>query len=420
MEWVIKQAKVYDVHSPLNGGCHTLWVRAGTLYKVDEPYPKDIPCITGEQLAVSPAWFDLRAHCCDPGQEHKEDLQSGLSAAAAGGFSEVALLPDTQPALQFSSQLPYLFEKARSTGVKLQAVGALTRDQAGKQLTELLDMLTAGVRAFSDGAYPLNNLRLLTQALRYLRPFNGLIMHRAENASLAQGCMHEGPVSTALGLPSIPAYAEQVMVYNALQALQHAGGRLHFSCISVADSVKLIREAGMKGLQVSADVAVHQLLFEEQALQDFSTVHRVAPPYRSAADRRALRKAVAMGHIQAIVSDHSPHTLEDKMQPFAEAAAGVISLQCVLPILLRIQKYLPLEASLKALYDGPRRVFGLPVPTIRLNEPVCFTVFDTAARWRFDTHTNYSKSTNSPFYGQELVGQVLAVLNGKRNLLSRL
>lgn len=418
MELVIKNAKIYDMHSPLNGGRHTLWIRKGRLYAIDKRPTQGISCIEGTDLVLSPSWCDLRAHFCDPGEEHKEDLHTGLQAAAAGGFAEVALLPDTKPVLQSKAQLHYLYEKAQSSGLQIHPVAALTKDQAGTALTELLDLREAGAIAFSDGLRPLNNLQLLTQALRYLRPFGGVILHRVEEASLAAaGAMHEGATSTALGLPGIPAHAEELMLHSALRVLDYTGGKLHFSCLSAAGTVPLLRKARARGQQVSADVSVHQLFFEDKALRGFHTEHKNSPPYRSASDRRALCRAVAAGEVQAIVSDHRPQAPEDKMRPFAEAADGVIALQCVLPILLRLQKELPLGAALQALYEGPRRVLGLPVPTVQLGEKACYTVFDAKACWRFDQSSNYSKSTNSPFYGEELVGKVVAVLNGKQNLV---
>ena len=417
MDLLIKNARVYDVCSPLDGGRYTLWLRNGLLYAVDKS-PGGVPTIEGEDIAVSPSWCDLRAMACDPGEEQKEDLHSLLRAAAAGGFSEVALLPDTQPVLQSKAQLKYLYEKAQPTGITIYPIAALSRDQRGEALCDFLDLMEAGVVLFGDGLRPLNNTQLLTQALRYLRPFGGVIMHRAEEASLAeQGCVHEGEVSTSLGLPGVPSYAEEVMLYGSLRALEYTKGRLHVSCLSSAGSVSLLRKAAKMGLSLSCDVSVQQLLFDDHVLENFSTNHKVRPPYRSSSDRRALCRAVAAGYIQAIVSDHRPQAPEDKMRPFAEAEEGVISLQTVLPVLLRLEDEIPLSASLRALYEGPRKVLGQDVPTVQIGQPVCYTVFDMAASWTLDTSTNYSKSSNSPFYGQQLKGKVVALLKGRKNLL---
>ena len=417
MELVIKQAKVFDVNSPLNGGRHTLWLKDGHIHSIDQSYPEDLEVIEGADLVVTPSWVDLRAHFCDPGEEHKEDIPSGLRAAAAGGFAEVALVPDTDPVLQTKAQLQYVVEQARDSGLSVHLVAALTRDQAGAQMTDFFDLRNAGVVAFSDGYASLNNLQLLTQALRYLRPVNGLVIHRAEEASLSMGCMHEGLVSTSLGLAGVPAHAEEVALYNSLRVLEYTGGRLHVSCLSSAAAAQWVRKKRDEGLNLSADVAVQHLLFEDTHLRSFDPSYRSSPPYRTSEDRKALCRELAQGHIQAIVSDHRPQTPEDKMRPFAEALPGCITLQCVLPVLLRIQNDLPLESSLRALYEGPRRVLNLAVPTIQRGEPVELTVFDAEEEWRFDSSTNYSKSTNSPFFGQVLKGKVRAVLRDRSNLL---
>ena len=323
MKWLIKNAKVYDANSPLNEERHTFLVQEGRIQAIDEQScPSDVAHIEGEDLGICPSWFDLRAHFCDPGQEHKEDLLSGLRSAAAGGYTDVALLPDTSPVLQDREQFQYLYKKARPTGVQVHMVAALTRDQEGEQLCDLLDLRAAGAVAFSDGLRPLDNPQLLTQALRYLAPFGGLIMHRPQSTSLATGgCMHEGRYSTAQGLPAVPAHAEEIMVYSGLRVLEYTGGRLHFSCLSSAGSLRLLEEARAKGLDVSCDVAVHQLLFEDRDLQDFSPNYRVNPPFRANIDRRALLKGVANKQIQAIVSDHHPRAFEEKMRPFSEARA---------------------------------------------------------------------------------------------------
>ena len=306
VDLLIKNAKVYDVHSPWNGGRHTLWIRDGLLYAVDK-VSNELPTIEGDDLAVSPSWCDLRAMASDPGDEKKEDLCSLLRAATAGGFSEVALLPDTDPVLQTKAQLQYLYEKAAPTGVDIYPVAALTRDQKGETLCDFLDLMDAGAVAFGDGVRSLDNLHLLVQALRYLRPFGGLIMHRVEESSLVRnGCVHESKLSTSLGLSAVPAFAEETALYSSLRALEYAGGRLHISCLSSSGSLSLLRNAVRKKLSVSCDVSAHQLLFDEQVVESFSTNHKVSPPYRSSSDRRALCRAVAEGQIQAIVSDHRP------------------------------------------------------------------------------------------------------------------
>ena len=411
MECVIKHAKIYDVQSDLNGQRHTLWLREGKLYALNRSAPAHVKVIQGEDLCVSPTWLDLRAHFCDPGEEHKENLNSGAAAALAGGFAEVALLPDTKPTIQSKAQLAYIQDPSKLGALKIHPIAALTEHQKGQQLNELLDLHAAGVRAFSDGCSPLYDITCLERALSYLRPTGAVLMHRPV---LYEAAAHEGTASTQLGLSASPAYYEALAVQQAVEVLRYTGGRLHLSCLSSQKSLKIVSQAQAEGLALSADVAVHQLLFDESVLYTLDAQHKVRPPYRAASDKKALCKAVQAGHLQAIVSDHRPQAIEDKMHPFEAAAAGIINLQCVLPMLLRIEKTLALDASLRALYLGSREVLNLPAPTIKLHHPVHLTVFDKKKSWRFDHTTNHSKSTNSPLFDQELQGRVEALVLGPK------
>ena len=418
---LIEHVKIYDCNSPLDGARHNLWIREGRLHQVDPAkWPAGAVHLVGENLCISPSWCDLRAHFCDPGEEPKEDLLSGLAAAVAGGYAEVAVLPDTQPVMQTKTQIRYLLEKALPTGLKIHPMAPISINQAGERLSELRDLFDAGAVAATDGHCPLNNGYLLVQALRYLRAFDGLLMHRAEDQAFAgRGVVHEGRQSLFMGLTGIPSLAEYTQVQASLDALAYAGGRLHINCLSAKESLKLLHQARKRfSGQLSADVSLHHLRFSDSDLEGFDTQHRVSPPYRTEADCRALRRALTKGRLTVIVSDHHPQSLEGKCQPFAHAAIGNISLQLSLPILLQMTDELPLSCALAALYDGPRRVLKQPIPSIQINELLSATLFDTKATWHFDATTNRSKSSNSPFYGQKLVGHVRSVLANGHYLLA--
>ena len=412
MKLLLKSVKILDDASPWNGQVHDLYVCEGRIEAVDGSVDKGAVIIEGTGLCVSPGWMDLRAHFCDPGEEYKEDIVSGVQAALAGGFTDVALMPNTKPVLQDKSQLDYVQACAKGLGVTLHVFAALTRDLAGKQLNDLYELHQAGACGFTQGDLSLEDAHVLTQALRYVAPFGGLIVNVAADASLsALGYMHEGLTSTQLGLPSIPTHAETLALQRDLTVLQYTQGRLHAALLSSAAGVALIAAAKKNQLAISCDTAWHQLLFDDTVLQNFDTQYKVLPPYRSKADRLALCAAVADGCIDAIVSNHYPQETDAKMTSFAQAAYGVIALEVALPMLLSIQGDLPLTASLRALYRGPREVLGIPVPRVALGEAAILTVFDTEQTWTWDKSNCQSRSLNSPWFGKRLQGRVRAVIN---------
>ncbi len=370
--------------------------------------------IEGKGLIVTPGWVDLRANFCDPGKEHKEDIFTGLKAAAAGGFTDVAILPDTNSPIQAKNGVEYL--KSRSAGqvTTLHPMAAVTLQLKGEELTEMIDLYTAGAVAFTDGHEPIWNTDILLKTLQYLQPLNALLINRPEDKWLSKfGVMHEGIESTRLGMRGVPATAETIMIERDLQILEYGGGRLHFSLVSAAASLELIRKAKKKGLNVSCDVSAHHLYFNDTCLAGFDTNYKVSPPFRTEADRKALIAGVKDGTIDAIVSAHEPHDEEAKKLEFDLADFGITGLQTVFPVLSDLDKRgeLSLQESLPALFSGPRRLLGLEHPAWTSGATANLTVADAAARWTLDNKTNQSKSQNNPFYGKELAGKVLAIAN---------
>lgn len=368
--------------------------------------------IEGDELIVTPGWMDMRANFCDPGKEHKEDIYSGLKAAAAGGFTDVVVLPDTNTPIQAKNGIEYL--KSRSAGqvTTLHPMAAVTLDLKGEELTEMIDLHTAGAVAFTDGHEPIWNTDILLKTLQYLQPFGGLLINRAEDRWLSKfGVMHEGIESTRLGMRGVPSEAEAIMVERDIRLLEYSGGRIHFSLISSAASLDLIRKAKKAGLKVSCDVAAQQLFFNDTFLSGFDSNYKVSPPFRTEADRKALIKGVKDGTIDAIVSAHEPHDEEAKKLEFDLADFGITGLQTVFPVLNELQKRgeLSLEESLPALFVGPRALLGLEPVKWEKGTNANFTVADCAAKWVLDKKTNLSKSQNSPFFGKELQGKVHAI-----------
>jgi len=360
----------------------------------------------------------MRAHFCDPGNESKEDLQSGRQAAVYGGFTDVVVQPNTSPVVSTKNEVSYLRSGNAQNLTQIHVIGAVTRDTQGTELTEMIDLHQAGAVAFSDGIEPLWHTDVIGKALQYLQKFDGLLINRAEDKMLsAFGQMNESVQSTMLGVPGIPGLAEELMVARDLALLEYYGGRLHFANVSSEKSLSMIRAAKKKGMKVSCDVAVHQLLLDDSLLVNFDTNLKVNPPLRGMKTIKALLNGVNDGTIDVLVSDHRPEDDEGKKLEFDLAAFGIISIQEMGSLLQMISEKVPMEILLENITSRPRELLGLKIPAMEKGEPAVLTLFDPHKKWRFDEKTNQSKSRNSPFFGKELTGKAVAVFNnGKVHL----
>ena len=370
--------------------------------------------IDGSGCWLSPGWCDMRAHFNDPGLEHKEDLESGALAAADGGFTAVALLPNTEPALDHKKGIRYILSANPQRLTQLYPLGAVSIGAKGEELSEMIDLRQAGAIGFTDGTRAITNTSLLLKSLQYLQHFDGLLINHPTEANLSRGGqMHEGINSTLLGMKGIPALAEEMAIERDIRLLEYAGGRLHFSCISTAAAVKLIRDAKARGLAVSCDVSVAQLLFTDNHLLDFDTNYKVNPPLRSEQDRQALVAGLKDGTIDVIVSDHQPQDTESKKLEFDLAEFGMMGLQTFYAALCKTGAF---DASLlvEKVSSAPRRLLGLPPIELKEGEEANFTLFSPEFEWQFNEETNFSKGVNSPFLNQRLKGKALGVMaNGK-------
>lgn len=427
MQLLIRSAHVVDAASSFDGQVVDLLIENGLIRQigVNLLVSSDSRVLSGANLHVSPGWVDMRVLAQDPGYEHKEDLTSLCRAAAAGGFTDLAVLPNTQPVLDDKGSLGYVRRMADGQPVSIHVIAAVTKKAAGEDFTEMLDLHQAGAIAFSDGTHPLQNPDLLLKTLQYLQPINGLLMNRPEEQHLTRfGQMHEGVQSTLLGLKGMPALAEELAVSRDLRLLDYVLSEgddprkalalkpipvLHFSTISTARSVQLIREAKAQGMPVSCDVAVHQLVFDDSSLAGFDTNLKVNPPFRSKQDVKALWAGIADGTIDAIVSDHSPQDAESKNLEFDQAEFGIIGLETVFAALITHQRDVALATLIEKLTSGPRHILRLPAVSIAEGQPASLTLFDPTATWTFD-HT-FSKSKNTPFLGQTFVGRVVGTVH---------
>ena len=432
MNVLLKSATLLDPTSELHQQKVHLVIRDGIIASV-EAATDEVPTdsldhtLTSDDLYVSAGWFDLQAHFCDPGLEHREDLRSGTQTAAAAGFTEVALLPNTEPTVQTKNEVRYLLE-GNYGPVQLHPLAAVTRHARGEELTEMIDLHHAGAVAFTDGLHALEHRQVLLKALQYVQKFDGLLINRPEDTQLtAYGTMHEGVNSTRLGLKGMPVLSETLALERDLRLLAYATEfayahppRLHVSNVSSAAAVKLIRQAKARGLNVSCDVAAHQLVFDDQELLTFDTNYKVNPPLRSPDDQRALRAGLADGTIDAIVSAHRPHDEEGKKCEFDQAEFGMLGLPAVLPVVSQlVREGASLPKLIDCLTNQPRQLLRFNLPEVKVGQPANLTVFDPTARWTWDRTTNFSKSVNHPWYGRELTGRVWGVFHQRQHYLAK-
>ncbi|MDQ3535121.1 MAG: dihydroorotase [Bacteroidota bacterium] len=404
--------EIFDSDSSFNGKKTNILVQDGIIKTISDEIIEADKIIDVPGLKASPGWFDMRAFFADPGFESKEDLMSGSEAAAAGGFTEIALLPNTAPVIQTKNDISYIKSRNSQNLVQLYPMGAVTINTKGEELTEMIDMHHAGAIAFTDGEKPLWHTDVLLKTLLYLQQFDGLLINKAEDKFLTMyGNMHEGFNSTLLGLKGMPSLAEEIMIMRDLKILEYTGGKIHFSNISSAGSVQLIREAKSKGLSVTCDVAAHQLVYDDNSLMDFDTNFKVNPPFREQSDIDALIEGLKDDTIDVIVSSHTPQDAESKNLEFDLAEFGIIALQTMFPILNNIQDKIVFNKILEKIIKNPRKILKIKQPSIKEGEKANLTIFDPSQDWKFNEFTNKSKSINSPFYNLSLKGKVVATLN---------
>jgi dihydroorotase len=415
MKVLIQSAKIVSPGSPYHLKRKNVVISGGRITEIgDKNYSAD-RVIEADGMLLSIGWMDLGAFVGDPGLEHKEDLLSLAKAAAAGGFTEVVLLPNTQPAVQSKNEISYITQANATRLVQLHPMAAVTKNCKGEELTEMIDLHEAGAVAFTDGLKSLVHTDLFLKSLQYIQKFDGLLIDHPEDHWLNLfGQMHEGETSTSLGLKGMPRIAEEIAVRKNLELLEYAGGRLHFSRISTARTVDLIRSAKKKGMKVSCDVVGYQPLLDDSYLEDFDTNYKLNPPLREKTDNDALLKGLKDGTIDVLSSGHLPQDDESKLLEFDHADFGITNLQTFASQLTQLSKWVDVEDLIAKVTTAPRLILQLPVPVIEVDEKANLTLFDPNREWRLDEKTNFSKAKNSPWWGQELKGKAVAVFNNNK------
>lgn len=413
MSLLLQQARVID--GKTESQPRDILIRNGQIVAIAPHIQAEagMELVSSPHLCVSPGWLDVGVQTGDPGFEHRENLQTVALAASKGGFTAIAPFPNTNPAIHSKSEILYIKNNTAHTGVHFYPIGAISQECAGKDLAELYDMHASGAVAFSDGEKSVQDAGLLLRAMQYVRAFNGLVINEPHHKTIASGGqIHEGAISTSLGLKGLSALAEEVMVQRDLSLLEYAEGRLHIHLVSTAKSVAMIRAAKKAGLPVSCSVAVANLFFTDEQLRDFDSNWKVRPPLRTQSDADAMLEGLADGTIDFIVSNHTPRDEEAKNLEFTYADFGMIGLETVFPLCQTFgHNKLPLPLLVEKLSLAPRRILGLPIPRIEEGAAAELTVFDPFEKYTFGPEHIGSKSRNTPFLGQAFQGKVIQIVS---------
>lgn len=373
---------------------------------------------------ISPGWMDMHVHLREPGYEHKETIETGCRAAAFGGFTEVACMPNTNPPIHARDVVEFIKKKSEPLAVNVHPIGCVSKDRKGESIAEMADMQDGGAVAFSDDGDPVYNSELMRVALEYSSMLGVPIINHEEDLKLSRpGHMHEGRVSTRLGLDGTPGIAEEVMIARDILLAEFTGGHVHVAHISTAKAVDLVRKAKADGIHVTTEVCTHHfdLTDEEIERQNFDTNYKMHPPLRTQEDVDAMIEGLADGTIDAICTDHAPHAIEEKEVEFIYAPNGIIGLETAWGVtakrLLKPGK-LDLKEVLAKLVDNPRNILNLEIPKIEEGATANLTLFNTDQEWTFEQKHIKSKSRNSPYVGSRMVGKAEAIYNNGQFILN--
>ena len=411
MKVLIKQAKITCSSSPLNGQVKDILLNNGVIEAINNDIVATVDeTFTAPNLHVSIGWMDIFAQFGDPGFEHRETLQTGAAAAAAGGFTDVMVLPNTNPSVSTKSVVEYIIQKSSGLPVNIYPIANITKNAAGKELTEMYDMFGSGAIAFSDGTQALQSPGILLKALQYILPIPVTILQLPDDESIStHGLMNEGIVSTQLGLPGKPVIAEELMIARDIELLRYTNSRLHITGVSSKKGISLINAAKKDGLNITCSVSPAHLYFCDEDLVTYDTNLKLNPPLRTRADRDALQEAFKAGTIDCLASHHLPGHWDDKTCEFEYAKNGMIGLETAFAVANSFAK--DTATLVEQLTSAPRNIFGLSLPEIKEAQTACLTLFDPEASFTFETKDIRSASKNSAFIGKQLKGRVLGIVN---------
>lgn len=420
MNLIIKQAKIVDPTSSHHRKVVDIHISNGRIISIGKNLKaKGAREVALPQLHVSPGWVDIFADFADPGFEFRETISSGAKAAAAGGFTTVCVMPNTNPVVDQKAVVEYIIQKAKGLPVTVLPLGSITRNAEGKELAEMYDMKLSGAVAFTDGKNPVQSSGLLVKALQYIKSFNGVIIQVPDDRSInPHGVVNEGITSTQMGLPGRPDIAEEIAVAGNIKLAAYAESGLHFTGVSTEASLKLIKDAKQKKLDITCSVTPYHLVFCDEDITTYDTNLKVNPPLRNKKDRKALQKAVGEGLVDCIASHHIPQDKDHKIVEFEYAKNGMLSLQTVYAALNTTLPDVTQERWIELLAINPRKILNLDIPSIEEGNIASITLFNPQEEWVLDQGAVLSISKNTPFIGKAFKGKPLGIYHNNQLVLN--
>lgn len=421
---LIKGARLVDPYHHIDKKADMLIDRGKIVEVKNNINMKGAEVINAVNLIVCPGFIDIHTHLREPGEEFKETIESGCRAAAAGGFTAIACMPNTIPPNDNPSTTRFIMERARmANGVRVMPIGAITIEQKGEKLCEYYSMKQEGIVAISEDGKSVMNSGILRRAMEYAVTHNLLVISHCEDHNLSgKGVMNEGVYSTRFGLRPIPTQAEEIIVFRDIALSSLTGCKLHIAHVSAADSLFHIRRGKKKGLRVTAETAPHYLFLSDDMLGTYDTSFKVNPPLRSRSDVQALRRAIKDGTIDCIASDHAPHSMADKEVEFDIAKPGISGLETSVGLILTLvnEGIISLKRAIYLMSTGPAKVLGINPNSLSIGCEANITIIDPKKEWVVDPSKFYSKSKNTPFAGYRLRGKALATIVSGRIVHSEL
>jgi dihydroorotase len=427
MQTLIKNGQVIDPANQLDGSFDIL-INNGKIEaiepqgKISGSKLKDVPVIDAKNCVVAPGFCDMHVHFREPGHEYKETIETGSASAAAGGFSTVAVMPNTSPVNDNRSITELIFSQAKKTNlVNVLPIGAITKELKGESLSDMGELKEAGCIGYSDDGRPVMDSELMRRAFEYSRMFGLPCIQHSEILDLTQGgCMNEGIISTELGLKGMPVEAEDIMVFRDICLLRKTGGRLHVAHISSGGAVELVRQAKAKGLPVTCEVAPHHFTLTEEACRNYDTNAKMSPPLRTHEDLELIKEGLRDGTIDIIATDHAPHGLADKQMEFSKACFGIVGLETALPLTLKMvdEKVITLQKAVDLLTQQPCRLFNLDKGNLGVGKDADIVIFNPKTQYTIEPEKFKSRSKNSPYKGWKVRGKVLHTLVAGKTVYS--